>query len=264
MVAKFSLNHIFAEVFSPNNSFVVTGASRGIGKAIAIAFARERARVAVHYHQGTTAAQKVKNSLPGDEHLLLQADLADSTAIEEIVSQIIAQWGHIDILVNNAGIYQDHPLDTTNYQDWQQIWQQNINVNLLGAVNLSYCVAQHMMQQKQGRIINITSRGAFRGEPTATAYGASKAALNSFSQSLAQHLAPYNIYVTAVAPGFVETDMSSSLLQSPKGEEIRQQSPLNRVARPEEIAHTVLFLASQGAEFLTGSIIDVNGASYLR
>jgi NAD(P)-dependent dehydrogenase (short-subunit alcohol dehydrogenase family) len=121
-----------------------------------------------------------------------------------------------------------------------------------------------MIQRHQGRIINVTSRGAFRGEPLAIAYGASKAGLNAFSQSLAQHLAPHNIFVAAVAPGFVETDMAREILDSPAGDAVRRQSPLNRVARPEEVAHTVVFLASEGAEFLTGGIVDVNGASYLR
>jgi len=121
-----------------------------------------------------------------------------------------------------------------------------------------------MIERQAGRIVNVTSRGAFRGEPTATAYGASKAGLNSFSQSLAKHLAPYNIYVAAVAPGFVETDMARDLLDSPVGEAIRQQSPFNRVAKPEEVAYAIIFLASEGAEFVTGGIIDVNGASYLR
>ncbi len=110
----------------------------------------------------------------------------------------------------------------------------------------------------------MTSRGAFRGEPRATAYAASKAGLNAFSQSLALHLAPHNIFVTAVAPGWVATDMSQAMLEGPAGEAIRQQSPLNRVANPEEIAHTILFLASEGTEMLTGAILDVNGASYLR
>jgi 3-oxoacyl-[acyl-carrier protein] reductase len=181
-----------------------------------------------------------------------------------MVLQAIAQLGHIDILVNNAGIYQDHPLNETSYEEWQTVWQQTININLIGAVNVSYCVARHMIERQSGRMINVTSRGAWRGEPTATAYGASKAALNSFSQSLAQHLAPHNIYVMAVAPGYVETEMSRVVLDSPVGFEIREQSPLNRVARPVEVAHTVLFLASIGSEFLTGGIVDVNGASYLR
>ena len=112
--------------------------------------------------------------------------------------------------------------------------------------------------------MNVTSRGAFRGEPEQPAYGASKAGLNSLSQSLAVALAPHNIFVGAVAPGFVNTELTADRLDSPEGDEIRAQSPFNRVAQPEEVAHAVLFLASEGAEFTTGTIIDVNGASYLR
>ena len=121
-----------------------------------------------------------------------------------------------------------------------------------------------MIQQGGGRIVNISSRGAFRGEPTAPAYGASKAALNSLGQSLAKLLAPHNIFVGTVAPGFVETDMAAERLAAADGDEIRAQSPLGRVAKPQEVAYAALFLASAGAEFSTGTIIDVNGASYLR
>ncbi|WP_341529841.1 SDR family NAD(P)-dependent oxidoreductase [Nostoc sp. UHCC 0302] len=248
----------------PGKTVLVTGASRGIGKAIATAFAQAGATVAVHYHQQQQVAEEVRESLAGKGHILVQADLADAFAVEQLVQQAIAQLKKIDVLVNNAGIYQEHPLNQTSYQDWQAAWQQTIDVNLLGAVNVSYCVAKHMIERRSGRIINVTSRGAFRGEPTATAYAASKAGLNAFSQSLAQHLAPHNIFVTAVAPGWVATDMTRAILESPAGEAIRQQSPLNRVASPEDVAHTVLFLASEGAEYLTGTIVDVNGASYLR
>ncbi len=243
---------------------LITGASRGIGQAVAIAFADAGADVAVHFNQQQKLAEQVRATLPGLKHITVQANIADPVSIERMVTQTIDALGQIDILVNNAGIYQNHPLDTTSYQDWQAAWQETIGINLMGAVNVSYCVAQHMIERRSGRIINVTSRGAFRGEPTAIAYGASKAGLNSFSQSLAQHLAPYNIFVTAVAPGWVETDMARAALDSPAGEAIRQQSPLNRVARPEEVAHTILFLASERAEFLTGGIVDVNGASYLR
>ena len=243
---------------------LVSGASRGIGKATAIAFAQAGARVAIHYSQDQAAAEAVQESLVGTGHCVVQANIADAIAVERMVGEAIAHLGKIDVLVNNAGIYQEHPLDKTNYQDWQQIWQQTLNVNLLGAVNICYCVAQSMMKRRVGRIINVTSRGAFRGEPNSPAYGASKAALNAFSQSLAQHLAPYNIAVTAVAPGWVDTDMARPVLQSPTGNAIRQQSPLHRVARPEEIAHTILFLAAEESEYLTGGIVDVNGASYLR
>ncbi len=140
---------------------LVTGASRGIGKSVATAFAQAGARVAVHYHQQTKAAQHVHQSLVGTGHILVQADLANPVAIEQMVNQAIAELGHIDVLVNNAGIYQEHPLQQTSYEDWQAAWQQTINVNLLGAVNVSYCVAQHMIERHNGRIINVTSRGAF-------------------------------------------------------------------------------------------------------
>ena len=152
----------------------------------------------------------------------------------------------------------------TGYEDWQLAWQQTINANLLGPANICFCAASYMKDHGGGRIINISSRGAFRGEPTKPAYGASKAGLNSLTQSLAVALAPYKIYVGAVAPGFVDTELAASRLNSPEGEEIRAQSPFNRVASPEEVAHAVFFLASEGAEFSTGTIIDVNGASYLR
>ena len=243
---------------------LVTGASRGIGRVTAAAFAKAGAQVAIHFNQHSAAAQQVQDSLAGAGHTVVQANLADPTAVEQMVSAAIDRLGQIDILVNNAGIYFDHPLDAVSYEVWQKAWQEIIGVNLIGAANVAYCVAQHMIERRSGRIINVTSRGAFRGEPTANAYGASKAGLNAFSQSLAKHLAPYNIYVAAVAPGFVQTDMARSALQGQSGEAIRRQSPLNRVAYPEEVAYTILFLASDGAEFLTGGIVDVNGASYLR
>lgn len=250
--------------FSEKN-VLITGASRGIGQAAATAFAAAGARVAIHYNRQNAAAEAVRQSLPGSGHIIVQADMANPAAIAAMVDQVIAQMGHIDILVNNAGTFEDHPLAEVSYEEWQSAWQNTIGVNLIGAANAAYCVARHMIERGQGgRIVNVSSRGAFRGEPRANAYGASKAGLNAFSQSLAQHLAPYNIFVTAVAPGFVETDMARELLDSPEGDAIRRQSPLNRVARPEEVAHTILFLASAGAEFLTGAIVDVNGASYLR
>jgi NAD(P)-dependent dehydrogenase (short-subunit alcohol dehydrogenase family) len=207
----------------------------------------------------------VCDSLPGSGHIIVQANLADAVAVEQMVGEVISAFEHLDILVNNAGIFEDHPLAEVSYPDWLTAWQKTIGINLVGAANAAYCAARHMIERGQGgRIVNVTSRGAFRGEPLSPAYGASKAGLNAMSQSLAQHLAPHNIFVTAVAPGFVETDMAAELLNSPAGEGIRRQSPLNRVAKPEEVAHTILFLASAGAEFLTGAIVDVNGASYLR
>jgi NAD(P)-dependent dehydrogenase (short-subunit alcohol dehydrogenase family) len=244
---------------------LITGASRGIGQAAAEAFAAAGARVAIHYNRQQAAALAVQQSLAGSGHVLVQANIANPTEVSHMVGQAVAGLGHIDILVNNAGIFEAHPLAEVSYEEWQAAWQKTLEVNLIGAANVTYCVARHLIERGHGgRIVNVTSRGAFRGEPLTNAYGASKAGLNAFSQSLAQHLSPYNIFVAAVAPGFVETDMARDILDSPEGDAIRRQSPLNRVARPEEVAYTILFLASAGAEFSTGAIIDVNGASYLR
>ena len=173
-------------------------------------------------------------------------------------------FGKLDILVNNAGISQRHPIDEVDYETWQGAWEKILAVNLLGPANVMYWAVQHMKENGGGRIVNVSSRGAFRGEPEQPAYGASKAGLNAMSQSLAQKVAKHNIYIGIVAPGFVETDMAAKTLSGPEGDGIRHQSPLGRVARPEEIAHAVIFLASDGSEFSTGTIIDVNGASYLR
>lgn len=243
---------------------IVTGASRGIGCSIARQFAENGARVAIHYHRNKQAAEQTLVSLNGSQHRIYQADLADANDARKLVQNIETEMGNIDILVNNAGIYELHSIADVSYKQWQDVWQRTLNTNLVGVANVTFWVVRNMIRQGGGRIVNISSRGAFRGEPQAPAYGASKAGLNAMSQSLAQALAPYNIFVYVVAPGFVETDMAAPYLSSPEGEAIRNQSPLRRVARPEEIAHTVLFLASEGSDYLTGCIVDVNGASYLR
>lgn len=243
---------------------LVTGASRGIGQEIARQFAARGAHIIVHYHQNRPAAEATKQSLAGDNHLMVQADMADAAGLQVMVDTAVSHYGQLDILINNAAIYIDHPLAGLSYEAWQAAWQQTIDANLLGVANLCWLVGQQMIRQGYGRIVNVSSRGAFRGEPTAPAYGASKAGLNALSQSLARYLAPYNIYVGVVAPGFVETDMAREHLTGDKGRDIRAQSPLNRVATPAEVAYPVLFLASEGAEWLTGTIVDANGASYLR
>jgi NAD(P)-dependent dehydrogenase (short-subunit alcohol dehydrogenase family) len=203
-------------------------------------------------------------ALPGGPHGLFRCDVSDPASAQPLIEDVLKKFDRLDILVNNAGVYRAHPIQQVAYGQWLDEWQRTLATNLVGPANLMYWTARHMIEQGGGRIVNISSRGAFRGEPDAPAYGASKAGLNALSQSLAQALAPHNIYVTVVAPGFVETEMAAELLSGPDGEKIRQQSPLGRVARPEEVARTVLFLASEGADYLTGAIVDVNGASYLR
>ncbi len=243
---------------------LITGPSRGIGQEIARQFAERGARVVVHFHKNREAAQQTLASLAGTSHLIVQADLADATAVGQMAETVVSEMGKIDVLVNNAGVYDFHPIAETSFEDWQRSWEKTIFTNLMGPAHLSFHAARHMMKSGGGKIINITSRGAFRGEPDAPAYGASKAGLNAFSQSMAQALAPHNIFMYAVAPGFVETDIAASVLAGPAGDAIRTQSPLNRVARPAEVARVVLFLAAEGSDYLTGGIIDVNGASYLR
>lgn len=244
---------------------LVTGASGGIGKCIARAFAEAGWRVGVHFNSGREAAHALHEALPGEGHLLLPADIARPEAVQAMVDEAAHHWGRLDALVNNAAVGRQHAVAEVSYEEWQQAWQGVLSVNLLAAANACYCAARQMMRQPEGgRIVNVGSRGGYRGEPRSTAYGASKAALHSLSQSLAQELAPHNIFVTAVAPGFVETGMAQARLAGPQGDAIRAQSPLGRVARPEEVARTVLFLASPGSEFLTGAVVDINGASYLR
>ena len=246
---------------------LVTGSSRGIGRSIAEQFAQQGARVAVHYCRNLAAAEETLESLEGLEggpHALFQADMADAVATQALADAVVDEMGGIQVLVNNAGIYEEHPLADVDYAGWQDVWDRTIKTNLLGPANLCWAVARQMIGSGGGRIINVSSRGAFRGEPEAPAYGASKAGLNSMSQSMAQALAPHNVFVGVVAPGWVETDMSTEGLAGPEGDLIRAQSPMNRVARPDEIARAVIFLASSGIDYLTGCIIDANGASYLR
>ncbi|MBC6935957.1 MAG: SDR family NAD(P)-dependent oxidoreductase [Chloroflexi bacterium] len=242
---------------------LVTGASRGIGRACARMFAEHGARVAVHYHASRAAAETTLAALAGSGHLLVQADIANPAEVQAMVSTVIEQMGGLHVLVNNAGIYEKRPVAGLTYEGWLDTWNKNIQTNLLGAANAAFCAAQHMIAHGGGRIVNVSSRGAFRGEPDSPAYGAAKAGMNAMSQSLAKALAPYGIIVTAVAPGWVDTDMAAEHLAE-RADEMRAQSPLERIARPEEVAYTVLFLASEGVEFLTGAIVDINGASYLR
>lgn len=243
---------------------LVTGSSRGIGRAIAQQFAAAGARVVVHYVHDRPAAEQTLVSLVGDSHLLLQADLKEPNQAQYLVNKSIQEMGQIDILINNAGMFTEHRILDIPYQEWLRSWQDTIAVNLFGPANVTYWVVQQMKAQGGGRIVNVSSRGAFRGEPDAPAYGASKAGLNAMSQSLAKALAPENIFVCVVAPGWVDTDMAVDALKGPDGEAILNQSPLKRVATADEVARTVLFLSSEGTDFLTGCIVDVNGASYLR
>ena len=229
------------------------------------AFAERGDRVAVHCRDAVAAAEAVRESLPGSGHATVRADLADADAVRSMVDAAASALGGLDVLVNNAGIYAGHPVLGTSYEEWQAAWQATLGVNLVGAANVTWCAVRHMAASgRGGRIVNVGSRGAYRGEPTHPAYGASKAGLHAFGQSLAVALAPHGITVASVAPGFVQTDMAAAQLATPAGDVIRAQSPFNRVATPEEIAAAVVYLASPEATWSSGAVLDLNGASYLR
>jgi NAD(P)-dependent dehydrogenase (short-subunit alcohol dehydrogenase family) len=243
-------------------SALITGASRGIGRATARAFAQAGYRVGIHHRDSAALAESLRGELAGDGHTVVQGDLADPRAVKALVDAAAGALEGLDVVVNNAGRYAPHPITEVSYEEWQAQWRATLDVNLVGPANVIYCAIKHM--KRGGRIVNVSSRGAFRGEPRQPAYGASKAGLNALGQSLAVALAPLGIAVATVAPGYVETDMSNEDLKAPRGPAIRAESPFNRVARPEEIAAAILWLASSEAEWASGTIIDLNGASYLR
>ncbi|MFF5972781.1 SDR family NAD(P)-dependent oxidoreductase [Streptomyces sp. NPDC012769] len=244
---------------------LVSGASRGLGRAVARAFAANGDRVAVHYGSRAEEARETLALLDGTGHALVSGDLADPVAAARVADAAAGALGGIDVLVNNAAVNLPHPPATTPYEEWVELWQRHVSVNLLGTAYLSQLAARRMIDAgRGGRIVNIGSRGAFRGEPDHPAYGATKAAVHALGQSLAVALAPHGIAVASVAPGFFATERVAPRLTGPEAESIRAQSPFGRVATPDEIAAAVLWLSSPAAEWASGTVLDLNGASYLR
>ncbi len=247
-----------------NKNVIITGGSRGIGRVTAKLFAASGANVAITYKNNRAAAEETLTALGPGNHRIYQLDLADGAATRDFFTAYEAAYGRLDILVNNAAVFIEHKIMETGFENWQQSWRQTIDANLVGPANMCFFAARLMAKHHAGKIINISSRGAFRGEPDCPAYGASKAGLNAMGQSLAIALAPHNISVHIIAPGFVETEMAAAVLNGPEGEAIKKQSPFGRVARPEEVARLVAVYASEGLEFTSAGIVDINGASYLR
>jgi 3-oxoacyl-[acyl-carrier protein] reductase len=242
---------------------LVTGASRGIGAAIARELAAAGDRVAVHYVRSRAGAEAVAESLPGGPHVVVGADLADASAVRAMVDEAAAGLGGLEVLVNNAAIYVEHDVISSSYEEWCAVWEQTLRVDLLGTANVTWCAVRHMLEVGNGRIVNVSSSGAYRGERRAPAYGAAKAGLVAFSNALARGLAAHRIAVTTVVPSWTETDMAAESLEGPRADAIRAESPFGRVATPVDVAKAVLYLASPEAEFASGTILHVNGASYL-
>lgn len=247
-----------------NKNVLITGGSKGIGKATALEFAKRGASVGINYKDDDKAAEKTSAELGVLKHRLYKADISQENEAKKLVDDFVSDFGHIDILINNAGIVRLHDIATVSYAEWQLVWKRTMDTNLLAVANLCFCAAQYMMKSGGGRIVNVSSRGAFRGEPGMPAYGASKAAVNSLGQSLAKALASHRIYIGTVAPGFTETDMVTARLTESERKDLMKQSPLERMATPEEVAYAIVFMASEGSAYTTGAILDVNGASYLR
>jgi len=239
---------------------LVTGGSRGIGRAICIALAAKGAQVAVHYRSTPDAADEVVRVIEGlgGEAFFLQADLAEREAGAALVEQVNKRVGGVDILVNNAGEMTDYAVEDMP----DEAWERTLNVNLHSAFRCSRAVIPHMKAQQWGRIINITSQAAQTGSSNHAHYAASKSGLYGLTYSLAKELAPDNITVNQVAPGRIKTEMVMSRIAGREAEWMKQ-TPLGRLGDPEEIAAPVAFLASEAARYITGATLHINGGQLM-
>ncbi len=233
---------------------IVTGASRGIGRAIALALSAEGANVVVNYSSSSEAAQGVADEIVvgGGSAIALQADVSKATQVEALLNTVMSKWNHVDVLVNNAGITRDALLLRMKPEYWQAV----IDLNLTGVFLCTRAVSKVMLKQRAGRMINITSVAGQIGNPGQANYSAAKAGVIGFTKSVAKELASRGITVNAVAPGFVATDMTNNL----KSEDIISYIPLGRYGQPEEVAGMVRFLAADpAAAYITGQVFNVDG-----
>jgi NAD(P)-dependent dehydrogenase (short-subunit alcohol dehydrogenase family) len=242
---------------------LITGGSRGIGRQTALRMAECGANVAFTWATRREAAAEVAVAIGEKRSLAIRADAGVPDDVRRMVDETIARFGRIDVLVNNSAIHSLNPFDGDDYDAWQRGWRRTVEVNLFGAANAAFLVIPWMTKQGGGKIINVASRSGFRGEMEFPDYGASKAGMMNLTKSLARTHAKQGIIATCVAPGYVETETSAHDLARFR-ERIEGEIPLGRVAQPDDVAKTILFLASPLADYLAGVTIDVNGGSYLR
>jgi len=239
---------------------LITGASRGIGRECAIRMAAAGATVAVNFHRGETAANEVV-AIIGERAFAVRANVGHPGEVRSMIEAVVARTGRLDVLVNNAATFALNPFDSGDYESWQRGWRETFDLNVFGAANAAFLAMEQMRRQGGGKIINVASRAAFRGETEFADYGASKAALVNLTISIARGCARDNIVASCVAPGFIETEMAHSELEKHR-DAILAQIPLGRVGQPADVASVVLFLASPLANYLNGVTIDVNGGSW--
>ena len=239
-----------------NKTALVTGASRGIGRAVAIELARAGARIAVNYAGNHAAAEEVVALIEsaGGEAFPVQADVGDAAAVSAMVKAVMERFGTIDILVNNAGITRDNLIMRMKEEEWDAV----MHTNLKGIFNCTKVVSRLMMKQRYGRIVNMTSVVGVMGNAGQSNYAAAKAGVIGFTKSMAKELASRNINVNAVAPGFISTDMTANLPEQAKAD-LMVQIPLQKLGTPEDVAAAVLFLVSPGADYITGQTLHVDG-----
>lgn len=239
---------------------LITGASRGIGREAAIRIGLAGAKVVVNYNRSEAEATEVVKAI-GPSAIAVRADVSDPAEAESLVDQCVARMGRIDVVVNNAATFAMNAFDGDDYARWQSGWQTTFALNVFGAANVAFLAMRHMRRNGGGKIINIASRAAFRGETEFADYGASKAALVNLTRSIARACAKDNIVASCVAPGFIDTEMARAELEAHR-EDIEKQIPLGRVGTVDDVAGVILFLASPMADYLNGVTIDVNGGSW--
>ena len=239
-----------------NRTVLVTGGSRGIGRACCLRLAKAGARIAINYHSREADAQETARLVEavGARALIVQADVADQKSVEAMVAQVNAQLGPIDMLVNNAGVFEYVTPDTTTPDHWKR----TIDVNLTGLYLVTWAVKDQMVERRFGRIVNMSSISGLRSRPYGIAYSASKAGVIGFTKSASEALIPFNIRMNAVAPGLIETEIIDGVDQ-PTIDRIIDQTPMKRIGQPDEIADVVHFLLSEASRFMLGQTLVACG-----
>jgi len=241
---------------------LITGGSRGIGRSTAILFAKAGSDVAINYLNQRDAAEEVRREIEkiGREGLIFKADISKKIDVSSMIEEMMKKWEQIDILVNNAGVWTYGEMGNMS----EEVWEETMRINLDGVYYTCNAVIPYMKEKKKGSIINVSSTAAVRGEAFHSHYAASKGAIVSLSKSLAVELAPYNIRVNSVAPGWVDTDMCAEVFSDPDfRKKVQDSIPLGKIPLPEDIAGAILFLASDLASHITGEVLNVNGGSVL-